>query len=143
MLCIPSQLYKWSGLADWTRDIEEEIIPLCRFVQFTYDAFKKLSLECFHGAWDWNSSVQSPRSWIFFFAGKGVVEILAANSLLIHISPIFCVIYLLDFQMVKLTEEDLKEISDIVTIEEVVTGGISFQNMDHFHWKFANTPPKN
>ncbi|KAK4596368.1 hypothetical protein RGQ29_014413 [Quercus rubra] len=30
MLCIPSQLYKWSGLADWTRDIEEQIIPLCR-----------------------------------------------------------------------------------------------------------------
>ena len=44
---------------------------------------------------------------------------------------------------VKLTEEDLKEISDAVTIEEVVAGGISFQNMDHFHWKFANTPPKN
>ena len=44
MLCIPSQLYKWSGLADWTRDIEEQIIPLCRFVQFTYDAFKKFCL---------------------------------------------------------------------------------------------------
>ena len=49
MLCIPSLLYKWSGLVDWTCDIEEEIIPLCRFVQFTYDAFKKnVSLECFH-----------------------------------------------------------------------------------------------
>ena len=44
MLCIPSQLYKWSGLTDWTCDIEEQIIPLCRFVQFTYDAFKKICL---------------------------------------------------------------------------------------------------
>ena len=48
----------------------------------------------------------------------------------------------IDSLKVKLTEEDLKEISDAVTIEEVVAGGISFQ-MDHFHWKFANTPPKN
>ncbi|KAK7833035.1 putative aldo-keto reductase 1 [Quercus suber] len=43
-----------------------------------------------------------------------------------------------ELRLVKLTEEDLKEISDAV-----VAGGISFQNMDHFHWKFANTPPKN
>ena len=48
----------------------------------------------------------------------------------------------IDSLKVKLTE-DPKEISDAVTIEEVVAGGISFQNMDHFHWKFANTPPKN
>ena len=32
-----------------------------------------------------------------FFAGKGVVENVAANSLLVQISPIFCVICLLDF----------------------------------------------
>jgi hypothetical protein len=43
---------------------------------------------------------------------------------------------------VKLTEEHLKEISDAVPIEEVA-GGRSYQNMDHFLWKFANTPPKN
>ena len=48
----------------------------------------------------------------------------------------------IDSLKVKLTE-DPKEISDAVTIEEVVAGGISFQNMDHFHLKFANTPPKN
>ena len=42
----------------------------------------------------------------------------------------------------KLTEEELKEISDAVPMEEVA-GSKSFQNMDHFHWKFANTPPKN
>ena len=43
---------------------------------------------------------------------------------------------------VKLTEEDLKEISDAVPIEEVA-GGLSFLNSEHLHWKFGNTPPKN
>ena len=43
---------------------------------------------------------------------------------------------------VKLTEEDLKEISDAVPLEEVA-GGISFQNMDHLRWQYGNTPPKN
>jgi aryl-alcohol dehydrogenase-like predicted oxidoreductase len=28
----------------WTRDIEEEIIPLCRFVQFTAQVFMKIGL---------------------------------------------------------------------------------------------------
>jgi aryl-alcohol dehydrogenase-like predicted oxidoreductase len=28
----------------WTRDIEEEIIPLCRFVQFTAPVFMKIGL---------------------------------------------------------------------------------------------------
>jgi hypothetical protein len=37
---------------------------------------------------------------------------------------------------VKLTEEHLKEISDVVPIEEVA-GGRSYQNKDHFLWKFA------
>uniref|UniRef100_A0A7N2L657 NADP-dependent oxidoreductase domain-containing protein n=1 Tax=Quercus lobata TaxID=97700 RepID=A0A7N2L657_QUELO len=43
---------------------------------------------------------------------------------------------------VKLTEDDLKEITDAVPIEEVA-GGRSYQSMDHFLWKFANTPPQN
>ena len=42
---------------------------------------------------------------------------------------------------VKLTEEDLKEISDAVPIEEVA-GGRSYQNREHLLWKFATTPPK-
>ena len=42
----------------------------------------------------------------------------------------------------KLTEDDLKEITDAVPIEEVA-GGRSYQSMDHFLWKFANTPPQN
>uniref|UniRef100_A0A2N9I627 F-box associated beta-propeller type 1 domain-containing protein n=1 Tax=Fagus sylvatica TaxID=28930 RepID=A0A2N9I627_FAGSY len=37
---------------------------------------------------------------------------------------------------VKLTEEHLKEISDAVPIEDVA-GGRSYQNKDHFLWKFS------
>ncbi|KAF3968983.1 hypothetical protein CMV_007196 [Castanea mollissima] len=60
----------------WTRDIEEEIIPLCRELGIGIVPYSPLG----HG----------------FFAGKGVVE-KAANSVLVQISPIFCVIYWLDF----------------------------------------------
>ncbi|KAM3741457.1 hypothetical protein ACB098_08G179100 [Castanea mollissima] len=35
-----------------------------------------------------------------------------------------------------------QEISDAVPMAEVA-GGRSFQNTDHFLWKFGNTPPKN
>ena len=48
-------------------------------------------------ALEWFSSI--PLVLDLFFSGKGVVEILAANSLLVHISSIFCVIYLLDFKL--------------------------------------------
>lgn len=44
-------------------------------------------------------------------------------------------------QMVKLTKEDLKEISIAVPIEEVA-GDRVFDGMKHLTWKFANTPPK-
>ncbi|KAK3418415.1 hypothetical protein EUGRSUZ_H04375 [Eucalyptus grandis] len=40
---------------------------------------------------------------------------------------------------VKLTEEDLKEISDAVSISEVA-GGRTYESMVHATWKFANTP---
>ncbi|KAB1199607.1 putative aldo-keto reductase 1 [Morella rubra] len=40
---------------------------------------------------------------------------------------------------VNLTEEDLKDISDAVPIEEVASDR-SYQSMDHLQWKFANTP---
>jgi hypothetical protein len=38
---------------------------------------------------------------------------------------------------VKLTEANLKEISDVVPIKEVATSR-SYQNMNHLQWKFAN-----
>ena len=62
------------------------------------------------------------------FAGTAKINNLAENNI--------------DSLKEKLTEDNLKEISDAVTIEEMVAGGISFQKMDHFHWKFANYSSK-
>ncbi|XP_062144718.1 probable aldo-keto reductase 1 isoform X2 [Alnus glutinosa] len=156
----------------WTRDIEEEIIPLCRELGIGIVPYSPLG----HG----------------FFAGKGIAESLAANSnLAMHprfqgdnleknktvytrieslarrhqctpaqlalawvleqgddVVPIpgTTKIKNLDDNIgslkMKLTEANLKEISDVVPIKEVA-GSRSFQNADHFQWKFANTPPKN
>jgi len=156
----------------WTRDIEDEIIPLCRELGIGIVPYSPLGRG--------------------FFAGKGVVENLDANSsLALHprfqgenldknktiysrienlarkhqcspaqlalawvfkqgqdVAPIPGTSKIKNLENnigslnVKLTEEDLKEISDAVPIEDVA-GGRSYQNMDHFQWKFANTPPKN
>ncbi|XP_050275015.1 probable aldo-keto reductase 1 [Quercus robur] len=156
----------------WTRDIEDEIIPLCRELGIGIVPYSPLGRG--------------------FFAGKGVVENLDANSsLALHprfqgenldknktiysrienlarkhqcspaqlalawvfkqgqdVAPIPGTSKIKNLENnigslnVKLTEEDLKEISDAVPIKDVA-GGRSYQNMDHFQWKFANTPPKN
>ena len=42
---------------------------------------------------------------------------------------------------VKLTKEDLKEISDAVTLDEVA-GDRELSALSKYAWKFANTPPK-
>ncbi|XP_059437678.1 probable aldo-keto reductase 1 [Corylus avellana] len=155
----------------WTRDIEEEIIPLCRELGIGIVPYSPLGRG--------------------FFAGKGIVESLAANSSLAmyprfqgdnleknkavytrieslarrhqctpaqlalgwvleqgdDVAPIpgTTKIKNLDDNIgslkMKLTEASLKEISDAVPIEEVA-GGRSFQGRDHFLWKFAYTPPK-
>ncbi|KAE8010045.1 hypothetical protein FH972_006443 [Carpinus fangiana] len=156
----------------WTRDIEEEIIPLCRELGIGIVPYSPLGRG--------------------FFAGKGIVESLAANSsLAMHprfqgdnleknktvytrikslarrhqctpaqlalawvleqgddVAPIpgTTKIKNLDDNIgslkKKLTEASLKEISDAVPIEEVA-GVRSYQNTDHLLWKVANTPPKN
>ncbi|KAF5454662.1 hypothetical protein F2P56_024310 [Juglans regia] len=156
----------------WTRDLEEEIIPLCREFGIGIVPYSPLGRG--------------------FFAGKGVVETVATNSNLVNhprfqgenldknktiytrieslarkhectpaqlalawvleqgddVVPIpgTTKIKNLDNNIgslkVKLTGEALKEISDAVPIEEVA-GGRSFINADHLQWKFANTPPKN
>ncbi|KAK4541611.1 hypothetical protein RGQ29_033235 [Quercus rubra] len=171
----------------WSREIEDEIIPLCRELGIGIVPYSPLGRG--------------------FLAGKGVVENLAANSVLIFqetmifffeqrfiktctlvqgrkfgknkaifsrieglarkyqctpaqlalawvlqqgddIVPIPGTTKIKNLEnnigslKLKLTEEELKEISDAVPMEEVA-GSKSFQNMDHFHWKFANTPPKN
>ncbi|KAJ1413893.1 NADP-dependent oxidoreductase domain [Sesbania bispinosa] len=42
---------------------------------------------------------------------------------------------------VKLSEKDLREISEAVPIDDVA-GGRYYSGFDQFSWKFANTPPK-
>ena len=42
----------------------------------------------------------------------------------------------------KLTEKDLKEISDAVPITEIA-GDRTYTNMSSATWRFANTPPRN
>ncbi|KAK4596381.1 hypothetical protein RGQ29_014423 [Quercus rubra] len=156
----------------WSRDIEEEIIPLCRELGIGIVPYSPLGRG--------------------FFAGKGVVENLNANSRLAKhprfhgenleknktiytrierlarkhqctpaqlalawvfkqgddIAPIpgTTKIKNLDDNIgslnVKFKEDDLKEITDAVPIEEVA-GGRSYLGNEQFLWKFANTPPQN
>ncbi|MBA0584697.1 hypothetical protein Gorai_015496, partial [Gossypium raimondii] len=42
---------------------------------------------------------------------------------------------------VKLTKEDLKEISDVIPIHEVA-GGSYPDALKKFSWRYGNTPPK-
>ncbi|KAK3041982.1 hypothetical protein RJ639_002290, partial [Escallonia herrerae] len=155
----------------WTRDIEEEIIPLCRELGIGLVPYSPLGRG--------------------FFGGKAVKEILPANSVL-GAHPRFTgqnleqnkIIYTriealakkygctpaqlalawvlhqgvdtvpipgttkiknLDDNVgsvrVKLTESDLKEISDAVPITEVA-GSRIMESFLHLSWKFADTPPK-
>ncbi|KAK9017246.1 hypothetical protein V6N11_079728 [Hibiscus sabdariffa] len=155
----------------WTRDIEKQIVPLCRELGIGIVPYSPLGRG--------------------FFGGKGVVETLPANSFLpnlprfqgenldknktlymkiemlakkhgctpaqlalawvLHqgtdVAPIpgTTKIKNLDSNIgslkVKLTEEDLKEVSDAVSINEVA-GNAMPDVLSQLHWKFGNTPPK-
>ncbi|KAK9293330.1 hypothetical protein L1049_021322 [Liquidambar formosana] len=155
----------------WTRDIEEEIIPLCRELGIGIVPYSPLGRG--------------------FFGGKAIMESLPSNSSLAthprfraenleknrnlytridnlakkhgctpaqlalawilqqgdNVVPIpgTTKIKNLDDNIgsvkVNLTEEDLKEISDAVPINEVV-GGRTYESMSPLSWNFANTPAK-
>ncbi|KAF8392319.1 hypothetical protein HHK36_022661 [Tetracentron sinense] len=155
----------------WTRDIEEDIIPLCRELGIGVVPYSPLGRG--------------------FFGGKAVVESLPANSFLVshprfkgenfdknkilytrienlaakhkctpaqlalawvlhqgdQVVPIpgTTKIKNLDDNIgslrVKLTEENLKEISDAIPFNEVA-GDRTYANMYSSTWKFADTPTK-
>ncbi|KAK7273483.1 hypothetical protein RIF29_14534 [Crotalaria pallida] len=155
----------------WTRDIEEEIIPLCRELGIGIVPYSPLGRG--------------------FFGGKGVVENVPANSsLTVHprfkaenldknkniydrieslakkhqatppqlalawvllqgddVVPIpgTTKIKNLDQNIgaleVKLSEQDLVEISEAVPIDEVA-GDRHYYRTEHLTWKLADTPPK-
>ncbi|KAA3472866.1 putative aldo-keto reductase 1 isoform X2 [Gossypium australe] len=85
----------------YTRDIEDEIVPLCRTIVLTL-------------------------SFILVFTGTTKIKNLDSN---------------IDSVKVKLTAEDLNEISDAVPINEVA-GDVLPERFSQLHWKFGNTPPK-
>ncbi|KAH9687967.1 Aldo ket red domain-containing protein [Citrus sinensis] len=154
----------------WTRDIEEEIVPLCRELGIGIVPYSPIGRG--------------------FFAGKAVVESLPADSFASHprfkeenleknkniyiridnlakkhkctpaqlalawilqqgddVLPIpgTSKIKNLDDNIgslaLKLTKEDLKEIADAVPIQEV-EGDRTYESMKKVSWKLANTPPK-
>ncbi|KAL7177847.1 hypothetical protein ACSBR2_031079 [Camellia fascicularis] len=155
----------------WTRDIEEDIIPLCRELGIGIVAYSPLGRG--------------------FFGGKGVVESMPTDSLLAHFPrytaenleknkqlysrlaniaakhnctlPQLALARLLHQEdnvvpipwttkvnnlhsgigslALKFTEEDLKEISDAVPMDEVA-GDRDLESLVKFSRKFANTPAK-
>nr|C6TBN2.1 RecName: Full=Probable aldo-keto reductase 1; Short=GmAKR1 [Glycine max]ACU19234.1 unknown [Glycine max] len=155
----------------WTRDIEEEIVPLCRELGIGIVPYSPLGRG--------------------FFGGKGVVENVPTNSSLkahprfqaenldknkniyerieglakkhqatpaqlalawvlqqgedVVPIPGTTKIKNLDQNIgalaVKLSEKDLREIFEAVPIGDVA-GGRYYNGLDHFSWKYANTPPK-
>ncbi|XP_020212680.1 probable aldo-keto reductase 1 isoform X1 [Cajanus cajan] len=156
----------------WTRDIEDELVPLCRELGIGIVPYSPLGRG--------------------FFGGKGVLENMPASSGLTAHHPRFraenigknksiydrveslakkhqCTppqlalawvlhqgndvvpipgttkIKNLDQNLgalaVKLSERDLREISEAVPIDDVA-GGRYYNGLEHISWKFANTPPK-
>ncbi|KAJ7973471.1 Perakine reductase [Quillaja saponaria] len=155
----------------WTRDIEEEIIPLCRELGIGIVPYSPLG----HGFFGGRAIVDNvtadsiltlhPRfkgdnldknkkiygrieslgkkhqytpahlalAWVFE-QGEDVVPIPGTNKIKNLDQNI-------DALGVKLSENDLKELSDAVPIHEVA-GSRSDEGLDNMVWKFGNTPPK-
>ncbi|CAN6714850.1 unnamed protein product [Malus baccata var. baccata] len=157
----------------WTRDIEEEIVPLCRELRIGIVPYSPLGRG--------------------FFGGKGVVESLPANNFLVSgfcprftgdnleknkvifgnvrklsekhgcTTAQFALAWILSqgddvvpipgttkiknlddnigSLRVKLTEEDVKELSDAIPINGAAGERYS-EGPNSFSWKFANTPAK-
>ncbi|KAE8667498.1 putative aldo-keto reductase 2 [Hibiscus syriacus] len=154
----------------WTRDVEEEIVPLCRELGIGIVPYSPLGRGFFAGkaneAISGNSILTShPR-----FQGENLdknrmlylkVEKLAekhgctaaqlALAWVLHqgddVAPIPGTTKMknldsnIESVKVKLTKEDLKEISDAIPIDEVAGASIP-DRLTNFTWKTGNTPPK-
>ncbi|KAL5136105.1 putative aldo-keto reductase 1 [Glycine soja] len=155
----------------WTRDIEDQIVTICRELGIGIVSYSPLGRG--------------------FFGGKGILEnVSASSSLKVHprfqaenmdknkniyerieslakmhrITPAQLALAWLLQQgedvvpipgttkiknldqnigalAVKLSEKDLREISEAVPIGDVA-GGIHYYGLEHITWKYANTPPK-
>ncbi|KAF4358529.1 hypothetical protein G4B88_028378 [Cannabis sativa] len=155
----------------WTRDIEEEIVPLCRELGIGIVPYSPLGRGFFGGrtaveSLPENSLLAShPRfrednlnknkqlyDRIESLSGKhqcspaqlALAWVLQQGDDIVPI-PGTTKIKNLDDNIgsvsVKLTEQDMKEICDAVPVEEVA-GDRIYESMISSSWKFANTPPK-
>ncbi|XP_050115759.1 perakine reductase-like isoform X1 [Malus sylvestris] len=156
----------------WTRDIEEEIVPLCRERGIGIVPYSPLGRGFFAGKavlekLDSNvhaaahprltgenleknkqiyyrietlarkhecSAVQLALSWVFH-RGNDVVPIPGTTKIKNLDANIGAL-------ALKLKEEDLKEISDAVPLDQVA-GEKTFEHAMPVQWKFANTPRRN
>ncbi|KAM0951826.1 putative perakine reductase [Dioscorea sansibarensis] len=151
----------------WSRDIEDEIVPLCRELGIGIVAYSPLGRGFFGGRGVTESvhehilphpryscenleknkalyvrvenlakkhqcsTAQLALAWVLH-QGDDVVPIPATTKIKNLDSNIGAL-------QVKLTEDDLKEISDLIHAEEVA-GSRSYEIDESFGWKHANTP---
>nr|CAD1819821.1 unnamed protein product [Ananas comosus var. bracteatus] len=122
----------------WTRDIESEIVPLCRELGIGIVPYSPSA-----AAFWWERSCRSNTTR---YVSAITSELWLGSSSRDDVAPIpgTTKIKNLDNNIgslkVKLTEEDVKEIRDAVREEEVV--GLRTAN-ESLTWKYANTPRKN
>ncbi|KAI3937304.1 hypothetical protein MKW98_001875 [Papaver atlanticum] len=154
----------------WTRDIEEEIVPVCRELGIGLVPYSPIGRGFFGGkavveSLDEKSSLLGhPRfkgenldkNKIFYtrivkLAEKhGCTPAQLALAWVLHqgddVVPIPGTTKIKNLHdnigsaMVKLTKEEMNEISDAVPIDEVA-GARTYDSMVNASWKFANTPP--
>ncbi|XP_031248940.1 probable aldo-keto reductase 1 [Pistacia vera] len=156
----------------WSRDIEQEIVPLCRELGIGIVTYCPLGRGFFCGkkvveSVPSNSFVEShPRfqgenfnknkilySRIEKLAEKhGCTPAQLALSWILHqgddVVPIPGTTKIINFDNnigcveVKLTKEDLEEIAAAIPVEEVAGSRFKNDSFLRYSWKFANTPPK-
>ncbi|XVF31164.1 hypothetical protein REPUB_Repub16aG0122200 [Reevesia pubescens] len=155
----------------WTRDIEEEIVPLCRELGIGIVPYSPLGRGFFGGRAVVEGFHESSHLGMMpRFLGENLeknknlyykVEKLSqkhgctpaqlALAWVLHqgddVAPIPGTTKIknldsnIDALKVKLTKEDLKEICDLVPINEVA-GGTLPDSLKQYTWKYGNTPPK-
>ncbi|KAI6692592.1 hypothetical protein NL676_020302 [Syzygium grande] len=134
----------------WTCDIEQEIVPLCRELGIGIVPYSPLSREFFGGK---GVTGTIPEKSFLKLANKhDCTPIQLALAWVLHqgddVVPIpgTTKIKNLDINIgslrVKLTEDDVREISDAVPIEEVAGGSIH-EGFARYSWRYADTPPRN
>ncbi|KAK4759366.1 hypothetical protein SAY87_022497 [Trapa incisa] len=155
----------------WTREIEEEIVPVCRELGIGIVSYFPIGSGFFGGRGIKEAIPEnSPLAMMSRFTGENLeknkiiysrIERLAekhrcttaqlALSWLLHLGddvvPIPGTTKIKNLHSnirsleVKLTEEDLKEVSDAVPADEVA-GDRLFQNVIGMSWNYTNTPPR-